>query len=157
MPEIVKYKITEPYLDLDCGLGEAPFWDKARDTLRFVDISKKKLHTIKLSEGPSSHQQIDLKHSIGTTADIEGNEDEFVFGGKYGGRHLPPHYANTEMNPDPNMSLAQAMGSWRSTLVNSDGSSICGTMLKGRRTAEARRILTRAEKSECGAMMEQSM
>ena len=25
MPEIKKYKITEPYLDVHCGLGEAPY------------------------------------------------------------------------------------------------------------------------------------
>ena len=110
MPEIVKYKITEPYLELNCGLGEAPFWDAPRDILRFVDISKKKLHLIKLSEGPSSHRQIDLEQSIGTTADIEGNEDEFVFGGKYGGSHVPQHCISIEVNANPCLFLVQAMG-----------------------------------------------
>ncbi|KAF7193395.1 putative sugar lactone lactonase YvrE [Pseudocercospora fuligena] len=84
MPEVKRYTVSEPYLDLGCGLGEAPFWEKDRDTLRFVDIVKEKLHTVKLSEGPSSHKQWDLKYSIGTTADIEGNKTEFIFGGKTG-------------------------------------------------------------------------
>ncbi len=66
------------------ALGEAPFWEKSRDSLRFVDIVKKKLHTINLSQGPSSHKQFDLDFSIATTADIEGNDDEFIFGGKLG-------------------------------------------------------------------------
>ena len=84
MAEVKKYKVTKPFLNLNCGLGEAPFWDKSRNVLRFVDIVKKKVHTVKLSEGPSSHQEVDLELSIGTTADIEGNDKEFVFGGKLG-------------------------------------------------------------------------
>ncbi|KAK4554999.1 rRNA-processing protein cgr1 [Recurvomyces mirabilis] len=84
MPEVKKYKVTEPYLDLKCGLGEAPFWEKDRNSLRFVDIIKKKLHFVELAKGPSSHKQWDLDFSIGTTADIEGNDKEFIFGGKYG-------------------------------------------------------------------------
>ncbi len=82
MADIKKYEITEPYLNLNCGLGEAPFWEKSRDSLRFVDIVNRKLHTINLSKGPTSHQQFDLDFSIATTADIEGNDEEFIFGGK---------------------------------------------------------------------------
>ena len=84
MPEIKRYKITEPYLQLNSSLGEAPFWEKPRNFLRWVDIVKKKVHTVNLSEGPSSHRQIDLDFSIGTTADIEDNDEEFIFGGKRG-------------------------------------------------------------------------
>lgn len=84
MADMKRYKITEPYLQLNCGLGEAPFWEESRNTLRFVDILKKKLHLVDLAKGPSSHQQIDLDFSISTTADIEGNDEEFIFGGKYG-------------------------------------------------------------------------
>lgn len=84
MPEMKRYKITEPYLDLQCALGEAPFWEKSTNTLRFVDIIKHKLHTVNLDEGPKSHKQWDLDFSIGTTADIEGTDGEFIFGGKWG-------------------------------------------------------------------------
>ncbi|KAL1305220.1 hypothetical protein AAFC00_002138 [Neodothiora populina] len=84
MPEIKRYKVTEPWLKTDCGLGEAPFWDKESNTLRFFDIIKQKMHTVDLNIGPSSHKVFDLPISVGTTANIEGNDDEFVFGGKSG-------------------------------------------------------------------------
>lgn len=54
------------------------------DQLRFVDIVKQKLHFIDLKEGPSSHTTGDLEFSIGTTSDIEGDDEHFVFGGKHG-------------------------------------------------------------------------
>ncbi|GAB1735961.1 hypothetical protein NU219Hw_g6019t1 [Hortaea werneckii] len=84
MPEVKKYTIAEPYLNLQGGLLEAPFWEKGRDSLRFVDIVKQKLYFLKPQEGPSSLQTRNLDFNIGTTADIEGTEQEFVFGGKYG-------------------------------------------------------------------------
>lgn len=82
MPPIQKYKISHPYLDISCGLGEAPFYEKSHHSLRFVDIVKKKLHTIDLDEGVASHREFDLEFSIGTTADVEGVEGKFVFGGE---------------------------------------------------------------------------
>lgn len=84
MESIKKYTISEPFLDLNCQLGEAPFFDRPRNTLRFVDILGKQLHTIKIGEGPSSHAELNLPFSIGTTADIEGDEARFIFGGKFG-------------------------------------------------------------------------
>jgi len=45
---------------------------------------KKKLYFLNPKEGPSSLKTWDLDFNIGTTADIEGTEKEFVFGGKYG-------------------------------------------------------------------------
>lgn len=45
---------------------------------------KKKLYFLNPKEGPSSLQTWDLDFNIGTTADIEDTEKEFVFGGKYG-------------------------------------------------------------------------
>lgn len=47
-----------------------------------MDIVKKKLHTINLDEGVASHREFDLEFSIGTTADVEGVEGKFVFGGE---------------------------------------------------------------------------
>lgn len=82
MPPIQKYKISHPYLDISCGLGEAPFYEQSHNSLRFVDIVKKKLHTINLDEGVASHREFDLEFSIGTTADVEGVEGKFVFGGE---------------------------------------------------------------------------
>ena len=72
-------------MKLDCGLGEAPSWEEATNRLRFVDIVKQKVHVVNLDEGPSSHRVLaDLDISIGTTADIEGNDEVFAFGGKHG-------------------------------------------------------------------------
>jgi len=66
-------------------LGEGPHWEENSNTLRFVDILKQKVHTVDLSKGPSSHQVLaDLDISIGTTADIEGNDQRLAFGGKHG-------------------------------------------------------------------------
>ena len=86
MAEIKKYTVTEPYLKIDCALGESPFWEESTNTLRFVDVVKRQIHTIGLNVGPSSHQVLaELDISIGTTADIEGNDDgDFVFAGKHG-------------------------------------------------------------------------
>ncbi|KAI9700922.1 MAG: hypothetical protein M1820_006683 [Bogoriella megaspora] len=84
MAEIQQYQVDEPYLKLDCGLGEAPFWEESRRTLRFVDIVKQKVYLLNVDKGPSSHEVKSLDISIGTTADIEGKDDEFIFGGKHG-------------------------------------------------------------------------
>lgn len=78
MASIRKYKVTEPYLDVSCKLGEAPFWDRTHNTLRFVDVQSKKAHFVDLNKGPSSHKEVSLKECMTITADIEGNDDEFV-------------------------------------------------------------------------------
>lgn len=75
----------QPYLKIDCDLGEGPHWEAASNTLRFVDIVKQKIHTVDLNQGPSSHRVLaDLDISVGTTADVEGNDNEVAFGGKHG-------------------------------------------------------------------------
>ncbi|KAL1587537.1 hypothetical protein WHR41_03738 [Cladosporium halotolerans] len=82
--EVKKYTITEPWLTTSCGLGEAPFWEKSTNTLRFVDIINKKIFFVELEKGQSSLKEQQLEYSIGTTADIEGTDEEFIFGGKLG-------------------------------------------------------------------------
>lgn len=82
--QVKKYTITEPWLTTSCGLGEAPFWEKSTNTLRFVDIVNKKLFFVDVAAGQSSLKEHQLEYSIGCTADIDGNDDEFVFGGKLG-------------------------------------------------------------------------
>lgn len=84
MVAIKKHTIKEPWLNINCQLGEAPFFDQPRNTLRFVDILAEKFHTINLSEGSASHTELRLPYSIGTTADIEGDEGRLIFGGKSG-------------------------------------------------------------------------
>ena len=60
VPTSYGLNLSKPYLKMSCGLGEAPFYESSRHTLRFVDIVKEKLHTIDLSKGPSSLESFDL-------------------------------------------------------------------------------------------------
>lgn len=86
MPEIQTWIITEPYLDLKCGLGEGPYYEAKRNHLRFVDIKKHRLHSVDLSIGPSSLKTIQLDMPVGVTADIEGTDsaEKILIGGKHG-------------------------------------------------------------------------
>lgn len=85
-PPIQKWSVTDPYLSLHCALGEAPYYSAATNTLRFVDIKKHRLHTISLSEGPSSLKTLQLSMPVGVTADIEGvdSSKKILVGGKSG-------------------------------------------------------------------------
>lgn len=85
MPEVKVYEVTKPYIELNCSLGEGPFWEEETNTVRFLDVEKQELHRVDINKGPSSHRLVKkLDISIGCTADIEGNDKEFIFGGKYG-------------------------------------------------------------------------
>lgn len=86
MTEYQTWKVSEPWLDIHCGLGEAPYYEAATNTLRFVDIKKKRLHTVSLTEGPSSLKTLQLDMPIGVTADIEGVDPskKILVGGKQG-------------------------------------------------------------------------
>ncbi|KAH6620243.1 regucalcin [Boeremia exigua] len=85
MPEVKIYEVKEPYIEIRCSLGEGPFWEEATNTVRFLDVEKQELHRVDISKGPSSHKLVKkLDISLGCTADIEGNDKEFIFGGKYG-------------------------------------------------------------------------
>ncbi|KAK6584489.1 hypothetical protein PZA11_002713 [Diplocarpon coronariae] len=81
-----RWAVTEPYLDLRCALGEAPYFEQSRNRLRFVDIIKKRLHTIDLAAGPASLETLQLDMPVGVTADIEGIDPsrKILVGGKSG-------------------------------------------------------------------------
>jgi hypothetical protein len=56
------------------------------NTLRFVDIVRERLYTVNLNKGASSsHAEVPVDISIGTTADLEGEQaaGKFLFGGKH--------------------------------------------------------------------------
>ena len=80
------WTVKEPYLNLHCLLGEGPYYEKATNSLRFVDIKAGKLHTVNLDEGPSSVESHTLDTTISVTADIEGvdPQEKLVIGAKYG-------------------------------------------------------------------------
>lgn len=83
---IQTWTVTEPYLNIHCGLGEAPFYESATHTLRFVDIKKRHLHTVSLSAGPESLKTLQLDTPVGVTADIAGVDPStsILVGGKHG-------------------------------------------------------------------------
>jgi sugar lactone lactonase YvrE len=86
MVEIKTWKVTEPYLNIHCGLGEGPYYEAATNTLRFVDIKKKRLHTVDLAKGPESLKTLQFDMPVGVTADIEGvdSSKKILIGGKSG-------------------------------------------------------------------------
>ncbi|KAF4622803.1 hypothetical protein G7Y89_g14222 [Cudoniella acicularis] len=86
MAEYKKWTVTEPYLNIHCELGEGPYYEAERNTLRFVDIKKKRLHTVDLTIGPSSLKTLQLDMPVGVTADIEGVDSSktILVGGKSG-------------------------------------------------------------------------
>jgi sugar lactone lactonase YvrE len=58
--------IVQPWLKLNCSLGEGPFWESDTNTLRFLDVEKQQVHRVDLNIGPSSHKVVkDFDISIG--------------------------------------------------------------------------------------------
>lgn len=84
--EIQEWHVTEPYVDIHCLLGEGPYFEKETNTLRFVDIKKKQVHTVSLSEGPDSLRTIQLDVPVTVTANIVGRDpqEQILVGLKYG-------------------------------------------------------------------------
>lgn len=84
--QIQRWEVKEPYVTLPCGLGEGPFYEKATNRFRFVDIKKKRLHSIDVAVGPSSLETLQLDVPVSVTANIEGHDprDKILVGLKYG-------------------------------------------------------------------------
>ncbi|KAK0630811.1 regucalcin [Bombardia bombarda] len=84
--DLQEWQVTEPYVDLHCQLGEGPYFEKATNTLRFVDIKQKRIHTVSLREGPDSLKTLQLDVAATVTADVEGYnpQDKLLVGIKYG-------------------------------------------------------------------------
>lgn len=81
-----EWTVTEPYLNLHCKLGEGPYYEEATNSLRFVDIINKRVHTVSLTDGPDSVKTIQLDVPVTVTADVEGHDpqDNILIGVKYG-------------------------------------------------------------------------
>jgi sugar lactone lactonase YvrE len=86
MADIQKWTVTEPYLNIHCSLGEGPYYEAERNTLRFVDIKKHRLHTVDLGIGPTSLKTLQFDMPVGVTADVEGvdSSKKILIGGKSG-------------------------------------------------------------------------
>jgi hypothetical protein len=105
------WTVREPWLNIHCGLGEGPYYEPATNTLRFVDIKKRQLHTVGLAEGPRSLKTLNLGMPVGVTADIEGvdSSKRILIGGKSavyildretGGLRLLRRFHDTEEKDD---------------------------------------------------------
>lgn len=81
-----EWTVGEPYLNLHCKLGEGPYYEEATNSLRFVDIINKRIHTVSLNEGPESVKTIQLDTPVTVTADVEGcnPQDKILIGAKFG-------------------------------------------------------------------------
>lgn len=81
-----EWHITEPYLHIRCALGEGPFYEATTNSLRFVDIKKKRIHWVNLDEGPASVTTVQLDTPVTVTSDIEGVDprERILIGVKYG-------------------------------------------------------------------------
>ncbi|PLB38668.1 SMP-30/gluconolactonase/LRE family protein [Aspergillus candidus] len=77
MAAISKWTVSEPYVDVAGTLLEGPFYDEARNELRFVDIWEEKLYSLDLAQGPSSLRILDTSTSIGVTANIADPTDSY--------------------------------------------------------------------------------
>ncbi|KAH7312394.1 hypothetical protein B0I35DRAFT_411120 [Stachybotrys elegans] len=71
--------ISQPFLDLKCGLAESPIWEERGNILRFVDIAKKNVYRINLDKGLSSLQKHQYEYPICVTAIDASSDDSFVF------------------------------------------------------------------------------
>lgn len=83
-----QWKVDEPWLDLQCALGEGPFYEQETNSLRLVDIKKKQILTVSAADNgdASSLKTIQLDTCPTVTVDIEGvsPQDRIVIGVKHG-------------------------------------------------------------------------
>lgn len=81
-----EWVVKVPYLQLDCQLGEGPYYEKETQSLRFVDIRAKAIHWVSLHRGPDSHRTIELDVSPSVTCNIAGHHpsEKILVGVKYG-------------------------------------------------------------------------
>ncbi|KAE8152596.1 hypothetical protein BDV25DRAFT_150691 [Aspergillus avenaceus] len=77
MSEFQKWTVTEPYVDISGTLLEGPFYDKAKNEFRFVDIWEQKFYVLDLAKGPDSLKTLDTSASIGVTANIDNSGEAY--------------------------------------------------------------------------------
>ncbi|KFX98811.1 hypothetical protein O988_04178 [Pseudogymnoascus sp. VKM F-3808] len=94
-----RWMVTEPYLNVRCSLGDGPHYERSTNSLRFVDIIQKRLHTVNLTSGPDSLTTIQFDIPVGVTADVEGVHptDKILVGGKNGVYMLERKTGNLEL------------------------------------------------------------
>ncbi|KAF7191139.1 putative sugar lactone lactonase YvrE [Pseudocercospora fuligena] len=77
--------MQEPFLALKGALLEGPAYNEASDELRWVDIIKRQVSFLKVSEGPQSLRTFTLENdTIGALWNIQDEKDLLLAGAKYG-------------------------------------------------------------------------
>lgn len=86
MAPLQEWKVDTPWLEPQCGLGEGPFFEKESNSVRFVDIKRKRIHIAPLDNGPSSLETIQLDVAVTVTCNIAGVDprDRILIGTKTG-------------------------------------------------------------------------
>ena len=86
MSDYQVWTVSEPFVEPHCKLGEGPFYEAETNSLRFVDIIKHRVHSVSLTDGPSSLTTLQLDRPVTVTADIEGVDprEKILIGIKYG-------------------------------------------------------------------------
>lgn|SRR5688572_132058 len=86
MASLQEWKVEKPWLETHCALGEGPFYEEETNTVRFVDIKKKRIHTASVTEGQPSLTTVELDVCPTVTSDIEGVDprERILLGIKYG-------------------------------------------------------------------------
>lgn len=72
MSSLKEWEVTKPWLDAHCSLGEGPFFEKESNSVRFVDIQQKRLHSVPLNGDMASLQTTQLDVPVTVTANIDG-------------------------------------------------------------------------------------
>lgn len=86
MASLQQWIVEKPWLETKCALGEGPIFEQATNSVRFVDIINKRLHTASLDQGISSLKTIQLDVCPTVSADIDGidPQEKILIGCKYG-------------------------------------------------------------------------
>jgi sugar lactone lactonase YvrE len=80
------WTVDKPWLQTQCALGEGPFFEKQTNSLRFVDVLRKQILNVCLSDGSPVQPPIVLDVVATVTSDIEGIDprEKILVGLKYG-------------------------------------------------------------------------
>lgn len=86
MASLQEWTVEKPWLETHCGLGEGPFYEEETNTVRFVDIKKKRVHSASVIDGQSSLTTTQLDVCPTVTSDIDGVDprERILLGIKYG-------------------------------------------------------------------------
>lgn len=87
-PGLQEWRVIKPWLELNCALGEGPFFEKETNSVRLVDIKKRQILTVSAADNGdgSSLKVIQLDTRPTVTVDIEGvdPQDRILIGVKHG-------------------------------------------------------------------------